>query len=134
MMDLKITRKDVEDYFDKLEKQIMKENGVGTGKKLQYDYYIILTEHNDETGHYFVVTSPDIDGLVTDGKTIKEAKKRAAEAITALLETENEYPEPSYDPCTDWDDLKDNQVIAMADPVFLEWKPVRNEGKKNVDV
>ena len=42
MMDLKITKKDVEDYFDKLEKQIMKENGVGTGKKLQYDYYIIL--------------------------------------------------------------------------------------------
>lgn len=92
-------------------------------KKIEYDYYILLTEYNDDAGHYFTVTSPDIDGLVTDGKTIKEAQKRAGEAITALLETEDEYPEPSYDPCIDWDALKENQAITMADPVFLDPKP-----------
>lgn len=40
-------------------------------KKIEYDYYILLTEYNDDAGHCFTVTSPDIDGLVTDGKTKK---------------------------------------------------------------
>lgn len=100
-------------------------------KKIEYDYYVLLTEYNDEAGHYFTVTSPDIDGLVTDGKTIKECQKRAGEAITALLETEDEYPEPSYDPCIDWDALKENQAITMADPVFLEPKPWKTDKLTN---
>lgn len=100
-------------------------------KKIEYDYYVLLTEYNDETGHYFTVTSPDIDGLVTDGKTIKEAQKRAGEAITALLETEDEYPKPSTNPGTDWDTVKNNQAITMAAPVFLEPKPWQDEKLAN---
>ena len=36
-------------------------------------YPVILTEYNDESGHYYVVTSPNIQGMVTDGETIPEA-------------------------------------------------------------
>lgn len=127
LTDVHITRADIEKYFDNLEKKIKEREGFGTGKKIEYDYYILLTEYNDETGHYFTATSPDIDGLVTDGKTIQECQERAGEAIQALLEVENEYPKPSFQPFTDWNLLKDNQAITMASPVFLEPKPWKED-------
>lgn len=36
-------------------------------KKLMYP--VIVSEHNDD-GHYYVVTSPNIKGMVTQGDTI----------------------------------------------------------------
>jgi predicted RNase H-like HicB family nuclease len=54
-------------------------------------YPIILTEYNDEAGHYYVVTSPNLQGLVTDGKSITEALSNAKDAIATLLDGLN-YP------------------------------------------
>ena len=33
-------------------------------------YPVILTECNDEAGHYYGISSPNIKGMVTDGKTM----------------------------------------------------------------
>lgn len=95
--------------------------------KTVYTFPILLTEHNDESGHYFVVTSPDIQGLVTDGKTIKQAKGRAKDAIQGLLETMDEYPHIADDPFIEWNELKDDQAISEVN-VLLEEKPWEDDG------
>ena len=56
-------------------------------------YPVILTEYNDEAGHYYVVTSPNIQGMVTDGATIPEALDNAKDALAAMLANEKERPE-----------------------------------------
>lgn len=35
-------------------------------------YPVIVTECDDETDHYYVVSLPNIKGMVTDGKTLEE--------------------------------------------------------------
>lgn len=60
--------------------------------KQQLLYPVILTECNDEAGHYFGVTSPNIPGMVTDGKTMPEAINHAQDAIATMLADESEYP------------------------------------------
>ena len=56
-------------------------------------YPVILTEYNDESGHYYVVTSPNIQGMVTDGETIPEALENAKDALATMLANELERPE-----------------------------------------
>lgn len=48
-------------------------------------YPVILTEYNDKSGHYYVVTSPNIQGMVTDGDTITDALFNAEDAIATML-------------------------------------------------
>lgn len=55
-------------------------------------YPVILTEYNDDSGHYYLVTSPNLPGLVTDGKDIQEALFHAQDAIATLLDGLN-YPQ-----------------------------------------
>ncbi len=56
-------------------------------------YPVVLTEYNDESGHYYVVTSPNIQGMVTDGETIPEALENAKDALATMLANELERPE-----------------------------------------
>lgn len=70
-------------------------------------YPVIFTEYNDESGNYYVVTSPNIKGLVTDGRTIAEALYMANDAIKCLLDGET-YPEVQNP--NNWQ-LKQNQEI-----------------------
>ncbi|MBS5179985.1 type II toxin-antitoxin system HicB family antitoxin, partial [Veillonella sp.] len=46
-----------------------------------------------ESGHYYVVTSPNIQGMVTDGETIPEALENAKDALATMLANELERPE-----------------------------------------
>ena len=48
-------------------------------------YPVLLTEYNDESGHYFVVSSPNIQGMVTDGESIAEALENAKDALATIL-------------------------------------------------
>lgn len=52
-------------------------------------YPVILTEYNDESGHYYVVSSPNIQGMVTDGETIPEALHNAKDAMATMLANED---------------------------------------------
>lgn len=54
-------------------------------------YPVILTEYNDKSGHYYVVTSPNLPGMVTDGETIGKALYNAKDAIATMLDEPN-YP------------------------------------------
>lgn len=66
--------------------QVFMKQGIAT-------YPVVLTEYNDESGHYYVVTSPNIQGMVTDGETIPEALENAKDALATMLANELERPE-----------------------------------------
>lgn len=88
-------------------------------------YPVILTAYNDESGHYYVATSPNIQGLVADGETIEEALYETQDAILCLLEGEK-YPKVQ-DPA-DWK-LKDKQKVFWV-PLF---KPIKENSKYKSD-
>lgn len=48
-------------------------------------YPLILTEYNND-GRYYVVTSPNIKGMVTDGDTIAKALFHAEDAMATMLD------------------------------------------------
>ena len=50
---------------------------------IKQSYHIIIEK--DEDGR-FLVTSPDVQGLVTDGATEDEAVKNAYEAVRGIIE------------------------------------------------
>lgn len=70
-------------------------------------YPAIISEYDDD-GHYFVVTSPNIQGMVTQGDTLSDAEYRAKDALATMLEGETEFPQVQ-DP-VEWN-LKDNQRV-----------------------
>ena len=55
-------------------------------------YPVVVTECNDEAGHYYGITSPNIQGMVTDGKTMQEAVLHAEDAIATMISDMAEYP------------------------------------------
>ena len=81
-------------------------------------YPVILTEYNDESGHYFVVTSPNIQGLVADGNSIAEALENASDAIATAIDDE-EYPKVQ-DP-KKWK-LEDNQQTSWVNVNMTKWQ------------
>lgn len=50
-------------------------------------YYKVSVALEYQPEDYYVVTSEDFPGLVTDGRTIDEALENAADAFVTLLET-----------------------------------------------
>lgn len=81
-------------------------------------YPVILTEYNDESGHYFVVTSPNIQGLVADGNSIAKALENASDAIATAIDDE-EYPKVQ-DP-KKWK-LEDNQQTSWVNVNMSKWQ------------
>lgn len=81
-------------------------------------YPILLTEYNDESGNYYVVTSPNIKGMVTDGETIPEALENAKDALATILANEKERPEVQ-DPRT-WH-LEDGQQTSWVSVNMTRW-------------
>lgn len=73
-------------------------------------YPVILTEYHDDGYYYYVVTSPNIPGMVTDGDTIAEALIHAEDAIATMLDG-TDYP-AVQDPKL-WQ-LKANQFVAWV--------------------
>lgn len=77
-------------------------------KKLVYP--VIVSEFNDD-GHYFVATSPNIPGMVTQGDSLADVQLHARDAIETMLEDEHRYPEVVD--TKDWT-LKDNEQIVYV--------------------
>lgn len=87
-------------------------------------YPVIIKEYNDEDGHYFVATSPNIKGMVTQGDTLNEATYFSEDAIATMISEEEEYPKP-MDP-TDWELTKDEKIVFVS-VNMTQW--LRKHGK-----
>lgn len=85
--------------------------------KTKLVYPIIATECNDEDGHYFVATSPNIPGMVTQGDTLAELAYQAEDAIATMLDGEK-YPE--VEDASKWD-LENNQHIVYITVDMAKW-------------
>ncbi len=85
-------------------------------RKDQLIYPVIISEYDDD-GHYYVVTSPNLDGLVTQGNSLQEAVLNAQDAIATLLQGE-EYPTVK-DP-RNWE-LSDTDRVAWVTIDMSEW-------------
>lgn len=81
-------------------------------------YPILLTEYTDETDHYYVVTSPNIQGMVTDGETMPEALNNAKDALATMLANISTRPEVQ-DP-QKWN-LEPNQQISWISVNMPSW-------------
>ena len=62
--------------------------------KADYVIYPAIFDNTDNDG-YYTVTFPDIPDTITQGKDLKEALKRAPDAIAVALPDYTEYPTPS---------------------------------------
>jgi len=80
-------------------------------------YPVIVTEYND-AGTYFVVTSPNIEGMVTEGDSFSEAVYWAEDAIATMIEGMETYPKVQ-DPST-WE-LSDKQHIVYISVNMSDW-------------
>ncbi|BAP84881.1 antitoxin HicB [Paucilactobacillus hokkaidonensis JCM 18461] len=80
-------------------------------------YPIIVAEINDEDGHYFVATSPNIDGMVTQGDTMIDVVENSEDAIATMIEGDP-YPQPQ-DPSI-WK-IKHNERLVYVTVDMKNW-------------
>lgn len=95
-------------------------------------YPTLFTEYHENNEHYFVVTSPDIKGMVTDGADMLDAMNHAIDAIATMFDGQKEYP-TATDPSR-WS-VESNQRIVYIPVDMLAW--YRNNSKtvrRNVSI
>ena len=80
-------------------------------------YPVIISEYHDD-GHYYVATSPNIPGMVTQGDTFSDAAYWAEDAIATILDGQASYPEVQ-DPRS-WD-LKSNDRLVYITVDLDKW-------------
>lgn len=77
-------------------------------------YPAIAKEYNDD-GHYFVVTSPNVQGMVVEGDTLDEAIEEASYDIADWFEVKGKIEDPVDH--SDWHLGKDEKLVYV--PVNL---------------
>lgn len=80
----------------------------------QHEYrYTVLFEPAEEGG--YVVTCPALPGLVTEGDTLEEARRMAADAIRGYLESlaKDGLPLPPEDPQPRSEIIKETVAVAV---------------------
>lgn len=82
-------------------------------------YPIIIQECNDKSGHYYVATSPNLQGLVTDGNTEKEVLINSQDAIATLLDIAESVPKVQNP--NKWH-LKPNQQVRWVTTNLSLWQ------------
>lgn len=80
-------------------------------------YPVIISEYHDD-GHYYVATSPNIPGMVTQGDTFSDAAYWAEDAIATMLDGQASYPKVQ-DPRS-WD-LKSNDRLVYITIDLDKW-------------
>lgn len=94
-------------------------------------YPVIISEYNDD-GHYYVVTSPNIKGMVTQGDTLEDAVYWAEDAIGTMLDGEKSYPKVQ-DP-SNWKLNKNDQLVYITVDMSKWLKKNSKTVKKTITV
>lgn len=81
-------------------------------------YPVIISEFCDNEP-YHTVTSPNIEGMITQGKTFSDAVYMAEDAIATILNKGSTYPEVQ-DPTT-WE-INDNEKIVYININMTKWR------------
>lgn len=94
-------------------------------------YPVIISEYNDD-GHYYVVTSPNIKGMVTQGDTLEDAVYWAEDAIGTMLDGEKSYPKVQ-DP-SNWKLNKNDRLVYITVDMSKWLKKNSRTVKKTITV
>ncbi|WP_235018479.1 type II toxin-antitoxin system HicB family antitoxin [Pediococcus acidilactici] len=94
-------------------------------------YPVIISEYNDD-GHYYVVTSPNIKGMVTQGDTLEDAVYWAEDAIGTMLDGEKSYPKVQ-DP-SNWKLNKNDRLVYITVDMSKWLKKNSKTVKKTITV
>lgn len=94
-------------------------------------YPVIISEYNDD-GHYYVVTSPNIKGMVTQGDTLEDAVYWAEDAIGTMLDGEKSYPK-IQDP-SNWKLNKNDRLVYITVDMSKWLKKNSKTVKKTITV
>ncbi|MFZ2352287.1 type II toxin-antitoxin system HicB family antitoxin [Paucilactobacillus nenjiangensis] len=95
-------------------------------------YPIIVKKYNDEDGQYFVATSPNIKGMVTQGDTLSDVVYYAEDAIATMISDYKDYPEPQ-DPA-DWKLSVDETVVFVSVDMAKWLKKYSKTVRKNITI
>jgi post-segregation antitoxin (ccd killing protein) len=80
-------------------------------------YPVIITEVNDEDGHYFVGEQPDTHAL-TQGESVADTAFWMEDAIATMLEGEKSYPAAK---AIDLSTLEKNQIVVYVSVDMRAW-------------
>ena len=97
-------------------------------------YPMVIEEFNDEKSeHYFIVTSPDIQGVIGDGPTLADALVNAEDALGGILLVMQDHHQP-VPISSNIETIQ--QKYASQSNVFVTWVAVDLEeaAKKSLSI
>lgn len=94
-------------------------------------YPVIAKEYNDD-GHYFVVTSPNVQGMIVEGDTLEEAIEEASFDIADWFEVKGKI-ERVADPLK-WHLEKDEKLVYVPVNLTNFYKKYGKTVRKNISV
>ena len=77
----------------------------------KFQYIIKIKEIEENIGHYFVVTSPNVQGMIVEGDTLEDAIEEASFDIADWLEVKGKI-EKVADP-SKWHLEKDEKLVYV---------------------
>lgn len=99
--------------------------------KNQVLYPVIAKEYKDG-GHYYVVTSPNVQGMVVEGNTLGEAIKETSYDIADWFEVKGKI-EKADDP-SDWHLEKDEKIVYVPVNLTNFYKKYGKTVRKNISI
>lgn len=94
--------------------------------------YPVIAKEYDDDGHYYVVTSPNVQGMIVEGNTLDEAIEEASYDIADWFEIKGKI-EDVVDP-SDWHLAKDEKLVYVPVNLTNFYKKYGKTVRKNISV
>lgn len=94
-------------------------------------YPVIAKEYNDD-GHYYIVTSPNIQGMIVEGDTLEEAIEEALYDIADWFEVKGKIDDV-VDP-SNWHIEKNEKLVYVPVSLTNFYKKYGKTVRKNISV
>ena len=94
-------------------------------------YPVIAKEYNDD-GHYYIVTSPNVQGMVVEGDTLEDAIEEASYDIADWFEVKGKIDDVVDS--SDWNLDKDEKLVYVPGSLTNFYKKYGKTVRKNISV
>lgn len=94
-------------------------------------YPVIAKEYNDD-GHYYIVTSPNVQGMVVEGDTLEDAIEEASYDIADWFEVKGKIDDVVDS--SDWNLDKDEKLVYVPVSLTNFYKKYGKTVRKNISV
>ena len=94
-------------------------------------YPVIAKEYNDD-GHYYIVTSPNVQGMVVEGDTLEDAIEEASYDMADWFEVKGKIDDVVDS--SDWNLDKDEKLVYVPVSLTNFYKKYGKTVRKNISV